>query len=522
MNDLDQRVRRGLGQILDLAPTLNDSPNIAPIATTHRPRSGLRPALVGASFVAVIGAAGVAYLATSNSPTGPTFQSPATSGQSSPTGPTAPAVPATSTPTPLATEVSPVDTTGPSDGGSLGDPLAALDGATGLFLPTYVPAEFELASLTVNNAAPLAIPERTWVRKDAAGVVNAEIRLTVRPSSPDDGPLAASGNQTVHGLPAAVAASSQGALVTWIEQDVMVTIQGFNLSVDEVVSAANLVVVTGSPADATFDAGLLPAGFAQLQSGDLAAVGAVGMNFDLLPSAGADGRYVSVGVAPDFDQTRLEPLAVNGAELVDIGGIQRLVETQTVNGRPEVTVVTWIEDRQLISVFSNLGREEVLAFVGGMAWASPEQVLSAGRAITKKTLLLPVLDRITFSDGTEVTARTEGHGIAAICLEADRRCVRALDESTYGGGSRDSFFHLVEIGGDQVVLGWRAGAGDVTLVDSNGGDVGAPPASVESVITDVGQFVRVIIPAGGQQQALTFGDGTQYGYNTTPNLVEFG
>lgn len=66
MTDLDQRVRRGIGQLLDLAPSLDDESTHQSDAfpVTHR----RAPVLVGAALVAVIGVSGVAYLARNNSP----------------------------------------------------------------------------------------------------------------------------------------------------------------------------------------------------------------------------------------------------------------------------------------------------------------------------------------------------------------------------------------------------------------------------------------------------------------------
>ncbi|MAT07377.1 MAG: hypothetical protein CL424_20320 [Acidimicrobiaceae bacterium] len=538
MNDLDTRGRTDdLGQpIIDaLAALLEAAPTPAAAPTDEHLLTALdRPnhhrIILGAAAAAVV-AVGVGGLlvvnraddpAVSNTPPQPSAPSPDRNDLADP-----PETSVAATPNPTESTV--------AQANPEADPS---DELTGLFLPTYLPAGYEITNLAAYPPTTAANDNSVrWLRRDTDGRVVGEFSVTLFPPDPDsEANFEIEQNTTVHGLPAMSFDSGEGIVITWIEHDNVVSARGRNLTSDDTHTIAEAVTInpTNLGADLADPAayGLEPMVRAEAPPTETAAT-----NVGLTRTDGQPGGFISAATWPNTAGDTLDTLESNGNDGFErrtIAGIERLVRIQEPDRLGPFTNVQWIQDGSLITVTGRADPDEILAFAAGYEPATMTKFAQVGRDITATAADLAIMDQTTFDDGVSVSVRSltpgsDGSGAIAMCIETPiKQCRFSFSESSLAGTFQDSVLQAFDIDGTTILIAWQDSAeaerlGEPSLSASGiTRDPSQPPSPTttatitQRITTGAGLFTEIHVPDGESPPQIdyTASNGQQTGMST--------
>lgn len=403
------------------------------------------------------------------------------------------------------------------------DPLA---NATGFFLPTYVPAGYQITNLAAQLVTPTSDSEfARWLRKSTNGDVTAEFSVSLLPNDLE-AVVEIEPNATVRGLPAMIDESDDGIVVTWPEDDSTMSARGWNLTVDETLAAVEAMTI-----DATIPAAELPAGtlpdFERVELQPVALDDTVTTFLGLTRTDGLPGGFISVATSPNTNGETLETMQTQGGvgyELEVIGGIERLVKFQEPDSLGPLSFVEWIDGDSIVTIAGRAAPAEVVAVAEGYALTSREQFAAAGTSITNTGGALDVLDQASFDDDITVSVRSPSSGEAsrgtvAICIDAPVQQCRFSLTGSYQNGLNAAF----NINGDTVVIVWhdtaeadRLGEATLSANETPVDPVATSAAIGQQITTDAGRFTRINVPAGEQPPMLNYStDDGQIGLSTS-------
>lgn len=479
----DDRIREALADLLDLAPPVSSALADGTASSVGPPEHRRWPVLVAAAAVVAIGIAG---LVVATRPAADDEHIPSTE-------------------------------------------VGGLAQYTGWYLPTYIPVGFEITGIAAEPASPSerATPE-WWSRLNANGEVDALFAVRAFPVEdhlPDDAEFTGNG-ATVHGLPAVVEIESTNALsVTWVEGDWYVWASAAYLTDAEALEAAEAVRVNPESGRGEFPSGA-PHGL-ELRTLD-ADVPSNGVHLDigLRRIDHALGESVDIFVVPNTFQYTSGTLWLSlhpdaAWERIAFDGTDAIFYQSEQRGAP--SAVKWVAGGLLFMVRGELEVDELVAIAAGLRPATVEGVLAEGERITERIRRLPVLDETTFGDGTRVTVQTHGSdGAAAICVESVAlQCDRPNYVGNVAASVHDAIFSAFEIGGQDVIFGWRRGDEGPTL-GFDGGTTGS--VTIDDLVhTEIGHFVRVRVPPGEPRPQLQYSDVTYSTPSRIPSrIVDFG
>jgi hypothetical protein len=361
---------------------------------------------------------------------------------------------------------------------------------------------------------------RTLVAAAAAGVLGLGVTGLVVTNQPDDPAVSQPGPQPSVSEPAA---SSPGTLAPPTALDVD----------DPLADVTGFVLPAHLPDGyAITNLNAMPVYSNQFDNTDTDTDGAateVGVATDiwLTRTDGQPGGFVSVTSLPHASNETLDSLLQDreGFERQQIGGIERNVRIQPPDALGPFTNIEWIEGDQIITVAGRAAPDQVIAVAEGVAATSRDAFVAAGASITDSAAALDVLDEVTFADGTRVSVRSltpgpSGSGAVAICVEAPiPQCQFSFSETGNGGAYQDNLIAAFDIDGNTVLLVWHDAieaerVGDPSLTtsgivsastipsDEAPAATPAPPTVTstaeitEQIVTDLGRFTRVDVPAG--------------------------
>ncbi|HEY4333905.1 MAG TPA: hypothetical protein VGM78_15095, partial [Ilumatobacteraceae bacterium] len=275
--------------------------------------------------------------------------------------------------------------------------------------------------------------------------------------------------------------------------------------------------------------GELPLGFSVPTADGSAPHGAVGMGLSLAPIDGSTGKDIDVSISPNYDGDTLDSLAANtsvatgGAARSVVGGIERL----TANSAG-FTYLTWLDRGMILFASGRVSATTLDAFVAGIQPATAEQVRQAGDAVSQWLMTMPVLDRVTFADGTIASVRTNGRGSTALCVEAPfQHCKQQVSESTLVGDTQTSIFEAFATSSGDLAIGWISGSATPTVRASD--QLATTNTFTSAVInssvpTAVGEFFEVRVPQGEVPPTLVFnvdvGLGKEHPFQAPLDLVD--
>jgi hypothetical protein len=367
---------------------------------------------------------------------------------------------------------------------------------------------------------PAGHRSRTLVATAAAGVLGLGVAGLVVMNQPDDPAVSQSGPQPSVSEPAA---SSPGTLAPPTAVDVndpLADVTGFVLPA-HLPDGYEITNLNAMP--------VYPSQVVNTDTDIDAAAAEVGVATDiwLTRTDGQPGGFISVTSLPHASNETLDSLLQDreGFERQQIAGIERNVRIQPPDALGPFTNIEWIEGDQIITVAGRATPDEVIAVAEGVAATSRDAFVAAGASITDSAAALDVLDEVTFADGTRVSVRSltpgpSGSGAVAICVDAPtQQCHFAFSETGIGGAYQDNLIAAFDIDGNTVLLVWHDAieaerVGDPSLTtsgivsastipsDEAPAATPAPPTVTstaeitEQIVTDLGRFTRVDVPAG--------------------------
>ncbi len=403
---------------------------------------------------------------------------------------------AETTAAPAMTAVAPTTVAGPASTVAAPSEAERLAAYSGWYLPTFVPAGYEITSLSAAPAVDSTITTRKWLRTNAAGAVDATFTVSFMSESPQETEktFVPTPGKTVHGKPALVFDSGEGLRVHWKEAGLMVMAGSTGLSEADLLAGAELFVVVSqsdTPPDNTFPADSPMAGFELVPVDTAVTENGIVLSIGLLSDTG----FISVSVTPNSDGTTLGEMLAKDGTATKIGTRDGVL-FESAGGNVSVF---WLEGGLQFSVSGRAQADDVLALAAGLAPAAPDQILAAGQAITAAQLALPEIDAATLTDGTRVSVRgTAATGAVAICVTgASPQCVRQVSESSLDGERPSAIFQMFVLGDERALIGWHEGT---ELPTSTG---------VETVAGTSGVFVRAAVTDLNNPPQVTFDNGGQ-------------
>lgn len=498
--ELDREITAALASLLASAPAAEPAaPERSAQFASGRPSNRSRVALGVAASVAVAGVGGLLVVR-------------GDSDDSETNRADAPVTAPVSEPSASVVElpVSTIDGTSNRLVPGIGDPV-------GLYLPTYLPDGYQISSLSANEPEnPLDRTEFVRFDPDDGSVVASfGVRFTdpvglermdFDPDTPVRGMPA-----EVHHVPARSPSELEEVHALWVEADMVVDVDSYGLSEADTIAVAEALVIDAAqrtvqlPPDSGVD-------LRAVDDFDLVPDNAVESGIGLSRFDGQPGSFVSAGVDPnDLGQSIesiVESLNNDGSgsawEPRVVGDRQVYVQQRPTDQYGPFTNVVWLDGPFQISVSGRAAPDQVLAFAAGLEPVDAEAFAAAGHKITTRALVLPVLDRVTFSDGVVVSVRSaqpgpEGSGASALCVEAPvEHCRFNISETSIGGEFQNLAYDTFDLGPRVVMIGWQdteesARTGEPTLVAN--GDEPVPAATnariVEQTMTDLGRFIEI-------------------------------
>lgn len=240
------------------------------------------------------------------------------------------------------------------------------------------------------------------------------------------------------------------------------------------------------------------------------------------------GAIIMQAFAIGDRQITLASLAADspGAEGQTIGGIERLVYPGGPTGDgdefDDAASVTWIEDGQWVTLSGSAPVDDQVEVAAGISGLTLDEAIDRGRAITGTAQALPVIDRLAFDDGLEVSVRafsTEetGGGAVAMCIEAPTITCSFGVLDALSGVYQNNLARTFVTDDETIRIAWqdaaeaerrgvpRLGASEA-IPDASGDLVTEPSEIVADVNTDVGRFIRVHVPPGKQPPRIDYPD----------------
>jgi hypothetical protein len=374
---------------------------------------------------------------------------------------------------------------------------------TGWYLPTYVPLGYELISVAATLDDPIyseQVPK--WLRRASDGIaVNATLSLA---AYPDSGEVTVTGTDTVHGQPAEVWDPGTGWAVIWSEAGVQAYLTSTGLERDELLAAAELVIVDPVAGAAEFST--LPPAFVPSDATP-PEPNAVQLSLTFSPQDNATAGFITVSAGPNNRGETLETLLhqLPDWERVTLGGIERAVLARPPDSLGPFTSLSWVEGGTVFHVSGRAPYDQVMAFAESLAPSSLDAVTAAGESITTRALVMDTLDEATFDDGVRVVAlQREGELLGFCVTEPVQRCRRIESAVAFGGEPRTGEATTFDIDGRRVLIAWHAGDVQPTLFPST--DPATASAFTQVITTANGVFVQVVLDADATAPSIHFGD----------------
>jgi hypothetical protein len=399
--------------------------------------------------------------------------------------------------------------------------VASLSKYTGWYLPTFLPAGYEITSIDASFATDTnPIPQR-WLRTDATGNVMATLTASTYPPVPPTPGKPETYNATVHGHQAFAGDTGEGIVVSWEEAGRVVAIRGVSLSSSETLSMAEATTIdsrTGAVAlrdDANFVAVVSTP----------AAPDAIGLNIGLLRSDGGNGGFAAFTSSPangETLQTLKQRVDLTGGRKVSIeklGAFERLVDRHPADDLGPFTEVTWIQDGLMMDVVGRASADEVIRMAESVQVAEPQRLVAEGERITERLLALATLEQATLADGTVVSVKARDGNPVGLCVEAPVSVCRwHVSEGSLVGERQVGLFDTFDIAGRIVLVGWHEGSDTPTLQNplaaADGSILPTPVSFSEVKQMALGHFVEAIVPTDVAIPMVGYGPSSSYGVGT--------
>jgi hypothetical protein len=504
---LDDDIVSALGAILDTAPApptvRPPMPDAASVADTFvmaraepgRRRPGRSALLVAASLVMLVG--GLAMLHR---------RSPIiVAGQQSTSS--APTVDSSIEPSPVTTSATTTTTVN-------------LSNHTGWYLPTFIPAGYEITSIdAAYSTSTFPVPQR-WLRTDASGKVSASLTVATYPPSPPDPLKPETYNATVRGHQAFAGHTGEGFVVAWEEAGRVVSIRGVSMSSNETLAIAEAVTIESSTGTVVLG---VNSNFVSVEAAP-SVPNAVTLNIGLLRSDGATGGFASFSTSPTNGETlqtvkqRLDITSGRTVPIERIGAFDRLVDRHPADALGPFTDITWIQDGLMMEAVGRASADEVVRMAESVQVVDSARLVDEGRRITERLKSLATFEQVTLADGVVVSVKARSGNPVGLCVESPVAVCRwHVSEASLVGERQVGIFDTFDVAGRLLLLGWHQGSDTPTLqpVTEPDGSIRYSPVALSEVKQmNLGHFIEAVVPAGVPVPLVAYGPSSSYGVGT--------